>query len=168
MGGGGFGGFQGFASGFGAAGGRGSTNMFEELFNSLGGHGSPRGNMRGGDIEASIGISFMDSCKGTSQTINVTTVANCGTCSGTGLKAGAKRSTCTSCGGTGTRTFALDNGFHMASTCPTCQGTGSTVPRGSKCGECAGMGQVRVKKSVKVDIPAGESFLVRPQHRIDC
>lgn len=119
--------------------------------------GSSFENMRGDDIEASIGISFMDACKGISRTINVTPVVNCGTCSGTGLKSGAKRSTCTSCGGTGTRTFVIDNGFQMASTCTTCQGTGTSVPRGGQCGECAGVGRVRMKKSVKVDIPAGES-----------
>jgi molecular chaperone DnaJ len=112
--------------------------------------------MRGSDIETSIGISFMEACKGTSRQVNVTPVVNCSTCSGSGLKAGAKRSTCTSCGGTGTRTFVLDSGFQMASTCGACSGTGSTIPRGSQCGDCGGVGQVRTKKTVKVDIPAGE------------
>lgn len=121
-----------------------------------GGGPSARQNMRGNDLEASIGISFMEACKGTSRTINLTPVINCTTCSGSGLKKGAKRSTCTSCGGSGNRTFILDSGFRMASTCHACQGTGHTIPRGSQCGDCGGVGQVRTKKSVKVDIPAGE------------
>ncbi|KAI0815323.1 hypothetical protein BC629DRAFT_1270079, partial [Irpex lacteus] len=155
---GGFGGFQDFASAFGGRAGRGQADLFETLFGSAfggGGPGAARQSTRGNDITASINISFMEACKGTSQTINITPVVNCGTCSGTGLKPGAKRSTCTSCGGSGARTFVLDSGFQMASTCPTCSGTGSTVPRGSQCGTCAGVGQLRTRKSVKVDIPAG-------------
>ena len=88
--------------------------------------------------------------------VNITPIVNCGTCSGTGLKSGAKRTTCAHCGGTGTITFVVDSGFQMATTCSACHGTGTTVPRGSQCGTCAGAGQVRTKKSVKVDIPAGE------------
>lgn len=53
------------------------------------------------------------------------------------------------------RTHIIDSGFQMASTCSTCQGTGTTVPPGSQCNSCAGLGQVRTRKSVKVDIPAG-------------
>ncbi|OBZ79037.1 DnaJ 1, mitochondrial [Grifola frondosa] len=162
--GGGFGGFQGgfqdFSSVFGSGrGGGGNEQLFEQLFGAFSGRGRTGAgfteSMHGGDLEASLGVSFMEACKGTSHTINITPVVNCGTCSGTGLKAGAKRSTCTSCGGSGTQTFVIDNGFHMASTCSKCHGSGTTVPRGSQCGECAGAGQVRVRKSVKVDVPAG-------------
>jgi molecular chaperone DnaJ len=111
--------------------------------------------MRGDDIQVSVGVSFLEACKGTVRDINITPVVNCGTCSGNGLKKGAKRSACTTCGGTGTRTFVIDSGFHMASTCPTCSGTGTTIPRGSQCGDCAGMGKVRIRKTVKVNIPPG-------------
>lgn len=157
---GGFHDFQDLSSLFGGRGGRpggSQADLFETLFGGFGGAGpSARQHMRGNDLEASIGVSFMEAAKGTSRTINITPIVNCAPCSGSGLKKGAKRSTCTSCGGSGQRTFVLDTGFQMASTCPSCHGTGSTIPRGSQCGECAGVGQVRTKKSVKVDIPAGE------------
>ena len=157
---GGFHNFQDLSSLFGGRGGRpggSQADLFETLFGAFGGAGpSARQNMRGSDLEASIGISFMEAAKGTSRTVNISPIVNCSPCSGTGLKKGAKRSTCTSCGGSGQRTFVLDTGFQMASTCPSCQGTGSTIPRGSQCGDCGGVGQVRTKKSVKVDIPAGE------------
>lgn len=153
--------FSNFEDLFGGRGGGGGnqSDLFETLFGSFGGGGggpSPRANMRGSDLEASIGISFMEACKGTSRTINITPVVNCTTCTGTGMKRGAKRSTCTACGGAGTRTFVLESGFRMSATCPACQGTGSTIPRGSQCGDCGGVGQVRMKKSVEVNIPAGE------------
>jgi len=53
----------------------------------------------------------------------------------------------------------VSNGFHLASTCESCQGVGSTIPRNSECSSCGGMGKVRVKKTVQVDIPAGECIV---------
>lgn len=123
--------------------------------------------MQGDSLQATIGVTFMEACKGTTRSINITPIVSCSTCSGTGLKAGAKRATCTECGGSGTRTFVIDSGFQMASTCPACHGVGSTVPRGSQCGECGGVGQVRIRKSVKVDVPAGKRMYVSAHGRGD-
>lgn len=158
-GGGGFGGFGGF-SGMGGAsfGGGNQSDLFETLFGGFGG-GPRRESYRGDNLEAAIGITFTEACKGTSKTVNTTPVVDCNTCSGTGLKSGAKRSTCGACGGSGTRTFVVDNGFQMASTCSSCDGAGTTIPRGSSCGTCHGAGKLRTRKSVKVDIPPGESNL---------
>ncbi|KAJ3576146.1 hypothetical protein NP233_g633 [Leucocoprinus birnbaumii] len=166
--GGGFGGAGGFSAGgfnfedlssvFGS--GRGpqgsQADLFEQLFGAFGGSRGPgfRGPTRGADLEASVNISFLEACKGTSKKVTVQPITSCGTCSGSGLKQGAKRVSCSSCGGTGTRTF-MTNGFHLASTCDSCQGVGSTIPRNSECSGCGGMGKVRVKKTVQVDIPAG-------------
>ncbi|KAG9099434.1 hypothetical protein FS749_001294 [Ceratobasidium sp. UAMH 11750] len=161
FGGGGFGGFQDFGGAFGAGGGRSQADIFEALFGSAFG-GSVRGrgsgfqtNLRGQDIETSVGIEFLEACQGTTRTVNVTPVVDCKPCSGSGLKPGAKRSTCGSCKGTGTQTFVIQSGFQMASTCRECGGTGTTVPKGGQCGDCSGLGKVRVRKAVKVDIPAG-------------
>lgn len=116
-------------------------------------------NMPGGDIETSIRVSFTDACKGTTRSVTVHPLVQCTTCSGSGLKPGAKRSQCGTCGGTGTQTFVVDGGFHMASTCSTCNGTGSTVPRSSECGSCGGMGAVKVRRSVEVHIPEGSAAM---------
>jgi molecular chaperone DnaJ len=43
----------------------------------------------------------------------------------------------------------------MASTCRACGGEGSTIPRGSKCGSCDGVGKIKESKEVEVEIPAG-------------
>ncbi|KZS93072.1 hypothetical protein SISNIDRAFT_474562 [Sistotremastrum niveocremeum HHB9708] len=150
-----FSGFEGFASGF-AQGGP-QSNIFEQLFGSaFGGGGRGRTErMRGDDLEASIGISFVDACKGTKRTIHTAPIADCSKCSGTGLKSGAKRTKCHTCNGTGTRTYVIESGFHMASTCPTCQGSGSFVPKDAQCGDCSGMGKVKIRTPIEVDIPAG-------------
>ncbi|EMD41617.1 hypothetical protein CERSUDRAFT_110187 [Gelatoporia subvermispora B] len=157
--GGGFGGFGDFSQMFNAGASHAQADLFEQLFGAFGGGRRSRAgfaqNMQGDDIEATVTLNFLEACKGASRTVNITPVVPCSTCSGTGLKAGAKRSTCKTCHGTGTTTFVVNSGFHMASTCGDCHGTGTIVPRGSQCGECGGVGQTRTRKSVKVDIPAG-------------
>lgn len=110
---------------------------------------------RGDDIEASISISFMEAAKGTAKTINVTPVSDCQPCSGTGLKPGSRRTQCGVCKGTGMQTVVLNSGFQMASTCSNCHGSGSIVPRGAECGECGGVGKIKYRKQVKIDVPAG-------------
>ncbi|EJD55396.1 hypothetical protein AURDEDRAFT_50886 [Auricularia subglabra TFB-10046 SS5] len=155
----GFAGFQDFANAFGAGGGsRAGPDIFEHLFGSAFGGGRGRGRAErvvGDDIEASVRINFLESCRGTRRTIPITPVVDCSTCSGSGLKPGAKKSTCGACGGSGTQTFVIDSGFQMASTCASCQGTGTTVPRGAQCGECSGLGKVKMRSTIDVDIPAG-------------
>jgi len=71
------------------------------------------------------------------------------------MKEGMKKTTCGSCGGTGTRTFTIQSGFQMASTCASCGGSGSVAPPGSNCGTCAGVGKVRERRTVEVKIPPG-------------
>nr|GAT49714.1 predicted protein [Mycena chlorophos] len=151
--GGNFSGFQNFGGSF----GRGdAADLFSQLFQGLGGNTrSGFQTSRGSDLEASVRISFLEACKGTSRKINITPVVDCAPCSGNGLKPGAKRSTCTTCKGSGTRTFVIDSGFQMASTCNTCGGSGSTVPPSSECSHCGGVGKVRSKSTVQVEIMPG-------------
>lgn len=153
-------GFPGFGGGFNPffnASEGSQANLFEQLFGGgfAGGSRTRSQNAKGSDLEASIGISFMEACKGTKKTIEVTPVVDCSPCTGTGLKPGIKRTQCTACNGTGTRTFVVDSGFRMASTCQVCRGVGSVVPQGGNCASCDGLGKVRQQKSVVVNVPAG-------------
>lgn len=155
-------GFQDMSGMFGGArrGGPGD-NLFEQLFRGFPGANAGAGGMggqafsRGADIEATVGVSFMEACKGTKRSIPITPIVKCNTCSGTGLKTGATRSTCGDCNGAGTKTYVV-SGFHMETTCNSCQGTGSVIPPSGECRSCGGAGQVKVKKNIEVSIPAGE------------
>jgi molecular chaperone DnaJ len=131
--------------------------LFERIFESFSGGGRSRSqsNGRGDDIETSLTISFLEACKGTKKKVTINPVADCTTCSATGLKEGVQRSQCPACDGSGTRTFVLDGGFHMASTCNVCAGSGNTVPHGGECRTCRGVGKVRTKETITVDIPVG-------------
>lgn len=155
-GGGGFGGFQSFG------GGGNAQDIFEGLFGAFGGGGRTRGGQagfageaRGEDLDTSVTISFEEACRGTTRSVTIAPVERCSTCTGNGMKHGAKKRTCGVCNGTGTRTFVIQNGFQMASTCPACGGAGQSVAQGDECGTCEGVGRVRSRKTVEVKIPPG-------------
>jgi molecular chaperone DnaJ len=161
FGGGGFGGFGG-----GNQGGFGSDFSFDDLFKAFGGQQARRGRsgrspfqqeeiLVGENIDVQTNISFMEAAKGTSKSITITPLTTCKTCTGSGLKAGTKRTECKTCNGTGTRVHFMQGGFQMASTCGTCGGQGVTIPKGSECKTCSGDGVVRERKSINVDIPGG-------------
>ncbi|KAJ7596687.1 DnaJ protein [Mycena floridula] len=149
--------FDDLASAFGGSFGKGGnqSNLFSQLFGGGFPGSSARREARGSDIQANIAISFQEACKGATRKMNISPVINCSTCSGNGLRPGAKRSTCTACGGSGTRTYVIDSGFQMQSSCTACSGVGTTIPRNGQCNDCGGVGKVRSRKVVEVDIPAG-------------
>jgi molecular chaperone DnaJ len=148
----------------GAQGGFGANFNFDDLFsafgadNPFGGAGRRGGRQSqilvGDNIEVQATISFAEAAKGTKTTVTITPQVQCDTCSGSGLKKGAKRETCRSCGGSGQRVHTM-GGFQIASVCGSCDGTGASVPRGSGCRTCGGHGVVREKRTITVDIPGG-------------
>ncbi|KAK7188261.1 mitochondrial chaperone DnaJ [Paraphaeosphaeria sporulosa] len=159
--GGGFGGFGGFGGG-GFQGGFAQDINMEDLFSHFGGGGRrSRGRspfeeeiVVGDNIEVQTSISFMDAAKGVTKEIYITPMVECKTCTGSGLKKGAKKAECKSCGGSGQRVTSM-GGFHMSMTCSSCGGSGMAVPRGSSCGTCGGDGAVKERKTVTIDIPGG-------------
>ncbi|KAG6902325.1 hypothetical protein C0995_001704 [Termitomyces sp. Mi166 len=154
---GGFSGFSGFQDLGGAFGQANAGDFFESVFGAAFGSGASRASemSKGSNVETTIHISFMEACKGTTKTVHISPITKCGTCSGTGLKQGAKRTTCTTCGGSGTYTFVINGGFQMASTCQVCDGVGSTIPKSGRCAPCGGVGRLKTSKTVQVKIPAG-------------
>jgi len=155
----GFGGAGGGFSGFGG-GPFGADFSFEDLFNAATGSGGRRGKSPfedciGADIQVQATISFMDAARGTPLEIRIEPQVQCGTCTGSGLKAGTKTKECGRCGGTGTRVHFMRGGFQMAATCDSCSGTGSIIPPGSECKSCDGSGVVHETRTVNIDVPAG-------------
>jgi molecular chaperone DnaJ len=164
--------FGGFGGAAGGPGGFGGGFNFDDLFGAFAGGArrGPRGTRSrgfeeyvavGDNIDVQANISFMEAAKGTTKEIFITPLAECGTCKGSGLKAGVKKDKCKTCDGTGSQVHYMQAGFQMASTCNACGGTGTTVPRGSECGTCHGDGAVRRRRSVTVDIPGGVEDAMR-------
>jgi molecular chaperone DnaJ len=83
------------------------SDIFEAFFG--GGMGGSRGRternpnapVAGDDLQVQVEIPFMTSIFGGQEKVKVRRLENCGTCTGTGIKPGAKVKTCSSCGGRG-------------------------------------------------------------------
>jgi molecular chaperone DnaJ len=169
---GGFGGFGGGASrsaGARGAGAGGQTINFQDfdigglgglgdLFSSMFGGGDTRENARqrgpekGQTVEATLDIPFRTAARGGKVPIELEVSEECPTCHGTGAAPGASLRICPECNGRGVISFG-QGGFAVNRTCPVCLGRGQ-VPT-EPCPTCHGSGDVRVKRKVLINVPAG-------------
>ena len=132
-------------------------NIFSQVFGGGAGPGGFGGRRRGGptrgaDLRYDLEISLEDAFRGTDETLSVPSMAECGTCDGTGAEPGTEPVTCGTCGGSG-RVRAQQGFFTMERTCPRCSGRGKVIPH--PCKTCSGTGQVRQTRELSVKIPAG-------------
>ena len=145
--------------GAGAAGGASFADIFGDVFGDIfggaGGAGRAGGGQRvyrGADLRYNLDLSLEDAVAGTTVKIRVPTLVQCGTCNGSGAKAGSKPETCTTCGGHGQ--VRMQQGFFsVQQTCPRCHGAGTMIK--DPCGTCQGHGRVRDNKTLSVKVPAG-------------
>lgn len=141
------------------AGGEGLNDILSQMF---GGVAPPRGRRfrphsgagprRGSDMETSLTLSFTDATQGVTTTLYLTSDGPCGSCSGSGAKAGTSPSSCPKCGGRG----SVDDNqgfFSFSSPCTRCQGRGTTIEQ--PCPTCQGTGAEKGQREVKVRLPAG-------------
>ena len=111
---------------------------------------------KGSNIRYSLRINFDEAVKGCKKEITLDMKEECGTCHGSGAKAGSSPVTCSKCGGSGQVTYTQQSLFGMVrnvQTCPDCHGTGKIVK--DKCHDCRGTGYITRRKTIEVDIPAG-------------
>lgn len=157
---GGFGGFGGFGQG-GGFGGSGNFGGFEDIFDSFfGGGGRSRqaqnGPQRGSDLRFDVTISFKQAVLGTEMEIEVPKEETCSKCKGSGAEPGSSVETCPHCHGTGQERVIQNTPFGQmvnVRTCSHCGGTGKLIKK--KCSSCHGTGTVKVRKKLKIKIPAG-------------
>jgi molecular chaperone DnaJ len=134
-------------------------SIFEEIFGDLGfdvsGTRQSRGQSarrRGRDLQIAIDISLEEAAQGLEKIITVPRYETCVSCSGSGAKAGTKKSSCSQCKGSG-RTIVSNGFFQLAQTCSRCGGEGAVIQ--SPCPDCRGEGRAKVTKKIKVKVPAG-------------
>lgn len=159
-GGAGAGGFGGFGGGFSGDVG----DIFDSIFGGFGGFGgssrsgasnanAPR---RGGDVNSSVTIDFMEACHGVNKKIRVTHMVKCDQCNGTGADANTTTSTCTECKGQGSVRVNQRTPFGVISTtkaCSRCGGKGKIVT--NPCSKCRGSGRYRTTTDIELKVPAG-------------
>jgi len=145
-----FGGFD-FGDVGGGGRGRGFGDIFGDFFSRFTGGGvePSREPQRGEDLEYQVEIGFWDSIRGLVRKLNVSRLAPCSRCKGTGAAGGP--ATCPACKGRGT--VAQQTGrMRFNLTCTRCHGSGRTSVI---CQHCGGDGRVAHVESLEVRIPAG-------------
>ena len=156
QGGAGAGGFGGFDFGGGDMG-----DIFGDIFGDFFGGGSRGGARRNGprqgaNLRAAVRITFDEAIRGVDKQLEITLKESCTTCGGNGCKPGTSPETCSKCNGTGQVVYTQQSMFGMVRNvqpCPDCNGSGQIIR--NKCVDCAGTGYIKVRKKIKVPIPAG-------------
>ncbi|MGB9282195.1 MAG: molecular chaperone DnaJ [Pseudonocardiaceae bacterium] len=143
----------------GSAGGRGGDagglgDLLGGLFANRGGAGTagtsrPR---RGTDVETEIRIDFTEAVHGATVPLRIASPATCGSCAGSGARAGTVPRVCPVCGGTGLITRS-QGAFALSEPCRDCRGTGRIIE--DPCTECGGRGVSNRSRSLTMRIPAG-------------
>jgi actin-like ATPase involved in cell morphogenesis len=107
---------------------------------------------RGTDLQTAVTVSFSDAMQGTTVQLQLTREDPCGTCEGTGVKAGTKPKACPTCDGTGLTGKNVDSvGFSRP--CWTCHGRGEIAD--DPCPACSGSGHVAMTRSLSARLPPG-------------
>lgn len=140
----------GAGGGFHSAGFEGFSDIFESIFGMA--RGAQRGPQRGADLRYDLEISLEEAFHGKATEITIDVSAACGTCAGTGAKAGAGVRACSTCGGMG-KVRAQQGFFVVERTCPGCHGAGEIIS--DPCQVCQGEGRVDKQKTLEVNIPPG-------------
>ncbi len=142
------------AAGAGAGFGGGFGDIFSDIFGEI--FGGARGGrstvFRGADLRYNLEIALEQAAHGFETKIRIPTLAECGTCRGTGAKPGTQPQACATCRGAG-QVRVSQGPFSIAQTCPRCHGSGKVVAH--PCAACGGAGRVKHHKTLQVRIPAG-------------
>jgi molecular chaperone DnaJ len=134
----------------------GGMGGFGDLFEEARGRGGGQAERRGHDLELRLPLTFEEIAAGVEKKIKIRHFRACGTCSGSGAKAGTSRKPCGVCGGSGQRRVvqrSILGQFISITTCDRCGGEGAVVE--SPCGECSGEGRVRLQEEIAIRVPPG-------------
>lgn len=134
---------------FGGSGGMG--DMFEDLLSGFFG-GRRRSAASGEDLQYELDLTLEEAARGGDRKISFERAEKCGTCGGSGAKAGTRPATCKTCGGRG-QVHVSHGFFAISRPCHTCRGTGKIIE--SPCTACRGGGIVKGTRNLNVTVPPG-------------
>jgi molecular chaperone DnaJ len=128
-------------------------SSFGDIFGDLFGFGRARQAWhRGSDLRYQLEIEFVEAARGATKSLDLERPALCGNCKGSGAESDDDVQVCAACHGQGQ--VLRQRGFlTLQTTCGACRGEGRVVKK--VCRTCKGRGQVKERKSVEVQIPAG-------------
>lgn len=111
---------------------------------------------QGQNVDAMLGLTFMEAALGTERVFQASVRLQCPDCNGSGLSANSEPLDCVACRGTG-QAMRYQNSIlgrtKSYGTCPPCGGKG--VSSRFWCKRCGGEGRAVTLRHVRVKIPAG-------------
>jgi len=134
-------------------------DVFESFF---GGFGTPftrttqHVSQKGDSLQSHLTLSFKEAVFGCSKEVEMQRIEFCPACHGIGSEPGTNPEACPDCRGTGqVRRVqqSIFGRFTNITTCSRCGGSGTVIS--NPCSQCRGRGRTKVKRSIRVDIPAG-------------
>jgi molecular chaperone DnaJ len=129
-------------------------DIFGEVFGDIFGAGRRGGRQvfRGADLRYELELDLEQAVFGHAAEIEIATLSECETCSGSGAAKGSIPVKCATCGGVGQ--VRMQQGFFaVQQPCPRCKGRGTTIDK--PCDTCYGQGRVRRARTLSVKVPAG-------------
>jgi len=135
---------------------------FSDLFGGIfGGGGAGSGGVRtrsaqprrGQDVESETSLTFEQALEGLTVSLQLSSEAACGACSGTGARAGTMPRVCPNCDGAGMQTASQGGVFALTEPCRECLGRGLVVD--DPCPTCHGSGRGQSTRTIQARIPAG-------------
>lgn len=123
--------------------------MFKEFF----GDSRPRGRRnKGADLRLNLELSLEEAAFGSEQTIRFFRNSICPQCQGSRCSPGTAPVICPVCRGVGA--LRVQRGFFVVeNTCSRCRGKGQIILQ--SCSACGGIGFVKIRREMEVQIPAG-------------
>jgi len=130
-------------------------DVFNDLFGDLFGarRGPRRGRaQRGADLRYNLEIELRDVLEAAEAQIQIPKMCVCGTCNGSGARAGTSPQTCTRCHGSG-QVDHQQGFFRISRPCDACAGAGEIIR--DRCHDCRGAGRVESEQTISVRVPPG-------------
>ncbi len=128
-------------------------DAFGDMFGDiLGRRSRGRRARRGGDVRCDVTLDLIEAARGATKIIKFNRRETCGTCDGSGVRAGEEPESCSYCGGHG-QVLQSSGFFRVQTTCPACRGRGSIIR--NPCSSCHGEGLVVEAIERDIHIPAG-------------
>lgn len=134
-------------------------DLFEYFFSGFGTPFTKRAQrvpQKGDSLQSHLTLSFKEAVFGCDKEVEIQRIEFCPSCHGIGCEPGTNPETCPDCRGTGQMRRVLQSIFGRytsTTTCSRCGGEGAVIS--NPCSQCQGRGRIKVKRKIRVNIPAG-------------
>ena len=131
-------------------------SFWGDVFGTSFGRTAQRVPQKGDSLQSYLTLSFEEAVFGCNKEVEIQRIEFCPSCHGIGSEPGTNPETCPDCRGTGqVRRVqqSIFGRFTHITTCSRCVGSGAVI--NNPCSQCKGRGRIKVKRKIRVNIPAG-------------